>query len=183
MSIQVSVFIATSIDGYIARLDHSLDWLERGTPLSVEESGYEAFFRSVDALVMGRKTFDVVLGFGAWPYGTTPTIVMSRNPEACSIPTELQDRVSTSALDAPALVERLAGEGKGRVYIDGGQVIQSFLRAGLVDDITITTIPVLIGEGLPLFSSLEGDIDLEHEKTTVLPNGAVQSTYRVSMGN
>ena len=185
MSVQTSVFIATSMDGFIARLDGSLDWLTDGTETAgdADRSGYAEFFASVDAIVMGRKTFETVLGFGAWPYEDRRMIVLSRRPEAVMIPPELRGRVDASSADPAALLALLEHDGVSHVYVDGGLTIQTFLAAGLVDELIVTRIPVLIGEGIPLFGPLPADRRLHHVETRTFSIGAghgvVQSHYRI----
>ncbi|MCM2369129.1 dihydrofolate reductase family protein [Aporhodopirellula aestuarii] len=179
MPAKSSVFIATSLDGYIARPDGSLDWLDqanRSVPAE-EDCGYHAFMKSVDVLVMGRHTYETVRSFGNWPYGNTPVIVLSRNP--LEIPDELSSSVSHSSESPADLHRRLSNEGAKHLYIDGGTTIQEFLRAGVIDELTITVIPVLIGSGIPLFGSLPHDIRLIHRNTTSFDFGFVQSTYQV----
>ncbi len=179
MPTRCSVFIATSLDGFIARSDGRIDWLEeanqRVTP--GEDCGYGQFMADVDALVMGRNTFEQVLSFDAWPYGSTPVIVMSHR--AIAVPPILPPVVSASTETPAALVARLSAQGVRKIYVDGGQTIQSFLAAGLIDDITITVIPVLLGSGKRLFGPLAGDVQLAHEATMAFEFGFVQSRYRV----
>ncbi len=172
------IYIAASLDGFIARPDHSLDWLMK-QPTEGEEQGFEGFMDSVDGLVMGRKTYEVVLGFGGdWPYHK-PVVVMSRSLTDADIPAELKGKVRVSPLGPEALMAELAGQGWKRAYIDGGQVIQAFLRAGLAADLVLTHIPILIGEGISLFGTLDRDIDLRHSETRTFPSGLVQSTYEI----
>jgi len=171
---KASVFIATSLDGYIARLDGSLDWLPGD---DVEEHGFTEFFASVDALVIGRKTFETVLTFGQWAYGTKPVIVLTSHPGAVIPP----PGAVCEAMDAsPAeVVARLSSLGIEHIYVDGGITIQRFLAAGLIQRVIITRIPVLIGSGVPLFGHLSSDIRFEHVKTQAYNSGLVQSEYRV----
>jgi dihydrofolate reductase len=180
---KVSIFIATSLDGFIARRDGSLDWLpgsgdEEGNG-EVEEHGWTAFWDSVDCLVLGRKSFEKVLELapGVWPYEGTRVIVLSSTRMV--VPEELADRIELSNADPAALVEKLETEGHERIYVDGGMTIQSFLRQGLLTDMTITIIPVLIGEGIPLFGSLDGDIRLKQVKTESYASGLVQLLYEI----
>jgi dihydrofolate reductase len=140
-----SVFIASSLDGYIARPDGGLDWLSI-VERAGEDYGYRQFFDSVDAVVMGRRTYDTVLGFDAWPYVGKRCIVLTHAPP----PALRHDEAFATGAPAP-LLERLAGEGVRRVYVDGGAVIRQFLAAGLVDDLTLSIIPVLLGGGIRLF--------------------------------
>lgn len=183
MAIATSAFIATSMDGFIARTDGSLDWLTHGEEGDTDRSGYTEFFDSVDALVMGRNTFETVLTFGVWPYENRRMVVMSRRPEAVTVPSELQDRVEVSSADPASILALLERDSIRHVYVDGGLVIQSFLAAGLIDDVIVTRIPVLIGEGIPLFGPLPEDQPLEHVETRVISlaavHGIVQSHYRV----
>jgi dihydrofolate reductase len=166
----VSVFIGMSVDGFIARPDGDLDFLEEG---GGEPHGFEEFYESVDALVMGRKTFETVQKFGAWPYAGKRVVVLSSGP--LQLP-ETAEQMS----GAPAeIVARLAASGAHNLYIDGGITIQRFLRDGLVQRLIITRVPVLIGEGIPLFGSLPRDVRLKHLATRQYPGGLVQSEYQV----
>lgn len=179
MSIKVSVYIATSLDGFIARSNGDLDWLDKANAMvpEGEDCGFVEFMSSVDTLLMGRNTYEKVLSFGVWPYGETPVVVLSRNP--ITFPDHLPSTVSHSFEQPEELLKRLAGEGVHHVYVDGGQTIQGFLQEGLVDEITITTIPVVIGGGISLFGSVTNDIHLAHIGTTAYDFGFVQSTYGV----
>jgi len=171
------VFIATSLDGFIARPDDRLDWLLKFDGGS--DTGYEAFIDSIDGIVMGRKSFQTVLGFGGdWPY-SKPVVVMSRSLASTDIPVGLQEKVSVSATRPADLMEELALRGWRRAYIDGGQVIRAFLGAGLIEDMVITLAPILIGEGKPLFGGIGRDIALDLVASRTLAPGFVQSTYRV----
>ncbi|WP_108879398.1 dihydrofolate reductase family protein [Anderseniella sp. Alg231-50] len=171
------VFIAISLDGFIARRDGNIDWLMK-QQTSGEDHGYDAFMASVDGIIMGRGTFEKVLTFGDWSY-PKPVVVMSGTLNDADIPGDLRDKVQVSALGPAEIMRELADKGWARAYVDGGRVIQSFLQAGLISDMTLTHIPVLIGEGLPLFGKLDRDIDLEHLETRSFPSGLVSSTYRV----
>lgn len=183
---QCSVFIAASLDGYIARPDGNIDWLNAAgssdpdaSDSSPEDYGYQTFFDSVDCMVMGRGTLETVLGFGLemWPYEGKRVVVLSRSLTA--VPPQLTGKVELHPGPPADLVARLAADGHRRAYVDGGQTIQSFLRAGLITDMVITTIPILLGAGRPLFGPTNGDIHLRHVTTAAYPNGFVQSTYRV----
>jgi len=175
---RVSVFIASSLDGFIARPDGDIRWLHDGEPPPEgDDLGYGALMASIDVLVMGRHSFEKVLSFGDWPY-EKPVIVLSRSLKEAS--EQLRSRVTIDASSPQALMARLYREGVKHIYLDGGKVIQSFLRAGLVDDLCITTLPILLGRGIPLFGELAADIHLKHLGTQSWPNGFVQSTYRIS---
>jgi dihydrofolate reductase len=179
MKTKFSVFIATSLDGFVARKDGSLDWLpgSDGAP-SAEDTGYEDFYASVDTLVMGRNTYDLVQSFGEWPYPGKRVVVLSSHYPKSMQPVAA-DVWGVSATPAEMAVQ-LESLGTKHVYVDGGKTIQRFLRAGLIDEMTITHIPVLLGEGIPLFGALDRDILLSHCSTRTFNNGMVQSRYRVS---
>lgn len=172
------VFIATSLDGFIARPDGALDWLlSRDAP--DEDHGYTAFIARMDCIVMGRGTFEAVQTFPEWPY-TIPVLVLSAALAGQPIPDALCGKVTFANHSPQQAMQSLAAKGHRRAYIDGGQIVQSFLRAGLIADMTITTAPVLIGQGRPLFSNLPQDIPLIHTGTTAFASGLVQSTWRVA---
>jgi dihydrofolate reductase len=173
---RASVFIATSLDGYIARPDGGLDWLPSGS--EDEDHGYQAFIDSVDALVLGRATFETVLGFGpsAWPYGKKPVFVLSSTLAEVRAPPGAVCEVLRGPI--PAAARELDRRGVRDAYVDGGQVVTGFLEAGLVHRLIVTRIPVLLGAGIPLFGRLSHDIRFEHVATRAFPNGMVQSAYR-----
>ena len=171
----VSVFIGTSVDGFIARRNDDLDWLPEG---GGEPHGYDEFIASVDALVIGRKTFEKVLTFDAWPYGDKRVVVLSSRPVDLS---RAVGGVVEQMAGSPAeIVSQLAATGAHHLYIDGGITIQRFLRAGLIQRLIITRVPVLIGDGVPLFGTLPHDIRLHHVATRHYPSGLVQSEYQVA---
>lgn len=170
------VFIAASLDGYIARPDGDIGWLlQRDDP--AEDHGYLDFIADKDMVVMGRGNYEKVLGVDPWPYDR-PVTVLSKQLAGTPVPAALQGKVRFSeAAPAQAMAE-LEGQGVRRVYVDGGQLLQSFIRAGLVEDMVITTVPVLIGAGRPLFGTLPHDLDLALVGSRSFPSGLVQSTYR-----
>jgi len=172
--LKTSVFVGISLDGFIARQNGALDFLEAG---GGAPHGYEEFIASVDALVIGRYTFDTVLGFGGWAYGTKPVFVLSSRPLP---PTPVGAVVQRMAGEPAAIVAELEARGIGHVYVDGGVTIQRFLRAGLIQRLIITRLPVLIGSGIPLFGSLPRDIPLRHIATRQYQGGLVQSEYEVA---
>jgi dihydrofolate reductase len=171
------VFIATSLDGFIARPDGSLDWLMSADHAG-EDHGYDAFKRDIDAIVMGRGTFEAVRAFDAWPYDK-PVLVLSRTLAATPVPETLRDKVTFADLTPQAAMTHLDQQGAARVYVDGGQIVQAFLREGLIADMIISRIPVLIGGGRSLFGPAGGDIHFVHERTDPFPSGLVQSRYRL----
>jgi dihydrofolate reductase len=169
-----SVFIATSLDGFFARLDGGLDWLPAG---GGEAHGYDEFIATVDAIVMGRKSFETVLAFDTWPYGTTPVVVLSSRPTALRRPEGVACEMMTGT--PHEVISRLSQRGKKHLYVDGGVTIQGFLQAGLIQRLIITRIPVLLGSGIPLFGPLSHDVRLEHVATRSYSSGLVQSEYRI----
>ncbi len=170
----VSVFVGASVDGFIARPNGALDFLPEG---GGEPHGYNEFIASVDAIVIGRKTFETVLAFDAWPYGDKRVIVLSSCPVDFSA---VRGGVVEQMAGPPAdIVSQLAASGVHHLYVDGGITIQRFLRAGLIQRLVITRVPVLIGDGVPLFGSLPRDIRLRHVATRHYPSGLVQSEYHV----
>jgi len=171
---KASVFVGVSVDGFIARPDGGLDWL----PADPEPHGYDEFIASVDTIVIGRHTFETVLGFGGpWPYGERRVVVLSSRPVDLSA---VRGGVVEQMGGPPEeIAAKLAASGARHLYVDGGDTIQRFLRAGLVDRLVVTRIPVLIGEGIPLFGSLPRDVRLRHVATRSFPSGLVQSEYTV----
>ncbi|HMD41681.1 MAG TPA: dihydrofolate reductase family protein [Candidatus Acidoferrum sp.] len=170
----VSVFIGTSVDGFIARPNGELDFLPEG---GGEPHGYDEFMASVDALVIGRKTFETVRAFEVWPYAKKRVVVLSSTPLDFSLLRGAAEQMSGSPAE---IVSRLASSGAHHLYVDGGITIQRFLRAGLVQRLIITRVPILIGVGIPLFGTLPHDIKLRHIATRDYPSGLVQSEYEVN---
>ncbi|MFG1707372.1 dihydrofolate reductase family protein [Nonomuraea sp. M3C6] len=168
-----SVFIGTSLDGFIARADGDLGWLTSRGEAAGGDLGYQEFADGIDTVVMGRGTYEPGLTYDLWPHEGKHVAVLSTTLE------EGADPRVTVYRDLDRLLRGLAERGTKSVYVDGGQVIRAFLRAGLIDEITITTVPVLLGTGLPLFGPLGGDVPLVHLSTRVFGAGVVQSTYAV----
>lgn len=170
----VSVFIGVSVDGFIARPNGELDFLPEG---GGEPHGYDEFIASVDVIVIGRKTFETVLTFDAWPYGDKRVVVLSSRPvDLSTVAGGVVEQMAGSPAD---IVAQLAGSGAHHLYVDGGLTIQGFLNAGLIQRLIITRVPVLIGEGIPLFGPLSRDIRLQHIATRHYQSGLVQSEYQV----
>ena len=175
---RVSVYIATSLDGFIARENGDLDWLP-GPELEGggEDYGFQEFMDSIDTLVMGRNTFEMVISSGMWLYGNKKVVVLSSKP--VKIPGDLANTVTAQSCSPSELVKQLSASGVKHIYVDGGKTIQGFLNERLVQQIIITRIPVLIGKGIPLFGPVIKDIKLQHLKTNSFPDGIVQSRYEV----
>jgi dihydrofolate reductase len=172
-----SVFIAVSLDGFIARPNGAIDWLtEPGEATESEDYGYKEFMGSVDALVMGRNTYELVLTFNEWPYAGKRVVVLSSGFPR--IPDHLSASVECMSCSPAELALRLSENGVRTVYVDGGKTIQGFLKAGLIDEMTITRIPILLGDGIPLFGKLDRDIRFQHIVTKSFRSGFVQSRYQ-----
>ena len=171
---KASVFVGISLDGFMARTNGELDFLPAG---GGEPHGYDEFMATVDALVIGRNTFDTVLGFDPWPYGKKPVFVLSTRALPPAPPESVVEHLS----GAPAeIVSLLAARGIQHIYVDGGITIQRFLQAGLIERLIVTRVPVLIGAGVPLFGPLQHDIILRHVRTQQYASGLVQSEYAVA---
>jgi dihydrofolate reductase len=174
-----SVFLGMSVDGFIARLDGTLSFLDGdgggGPPDDGAggDFGFAEFVGSIDAIVMGRSTYEFIQPFADWPYQGKPVHVLSTTLDA-----DADDRVTVHRSFGDA-VAALTAEGYSRVYVDGGRTVHTFLAADLISDLTLSRVPVLIGTGLTPFGALPADIRLEHERTQAFPGGMVQSTYRV----
>ncbi|CAI0737253.1 Pyrimidine deaminase [Serratia quinivorans] len=172
------VFIATSLDGYIARQDGDIEWLlQRDDP--TEDHGFDAFIADKDMIVMGRGTYEKVLGFDSWPYDL-PVVVLSKQLANEPVPLPLKGKLQFSDLAPKHLIAQLDEQNIHRVYLDGGQLIQSFLRENLVTDMVITTVPVLLGSGRALFGDLPQDADFKLLSSRSFPSGLVQSHYLLS---
>ncbi|GGA10746.1 dihydrofolate reductase family protein [Dyella caseinilytica] len=170
---KASVFVGVSVDGFMARLDGGLDFLPAG---GGEPHGYTEFMASVDALLIGRKTYETVLGFDEWAYGNKPVFVMSTRELAPCPPNAIVEHVKGSPADILSALEK---RGIHHVYVDGGVTIQGFLNAGLIQYLIVTRVPVLIGTGIPLFGPTTRDIPLKHIATRHYASGLVQSEYEV----
>src|SRR5258708_5800563 len=167
----VSVFVGTSVDGFIARPNGQLDFLPPG---GGEPHGYNEFVATVDAIVIGRKTFETVLAMENWPYGGKRVVVLSSRPVDLSGAGGVVEQMAGPPAE---IVSQLAASGAHHLYVDGGITIQGFLRAGLIQRLIITRVPVLIGDGVPLFGSLARDIRLRHVATSHYPSCLGRSQY------
>lgn len=170
------VFIARSLDGYIADKNGGLSWLESVPNPEGLDMGYSKFMEKIDAIIMGRNTFEVVCGFDIrWPY-SRPVFVLSNTLK--SLPEEYHDKVEILKGSVSEILAQVHQSGYTRLYIDGGATIQSFLEADRIDEITISTIPVLLGGGIPLFRGLSQSLVFEHLGSQVYLNAIVQDSYR-----
>lgn len=179
---KASVYIATTVDGYIAEKDGSVDFLEQYQS-SVSDGdgdmGFSDFLNSIDLLIMGRKTFDQVISFGEnlWPYGDRQVWVWSRHPSTVHIPKMRSNNVVASSGEPRELLKMTQQNGFRHVYVDGGTTIKHFLSQGCIDNLILTRVPMLLGEGIPLFLEMQRLL-LEHVSTKSYSNGLVQSHYR-----
>ena len=165
-----AAFLGSSLDGFIAGPDDELDWLERGGG-PPEDHGFAPFFASVDALLIGRRTWEVVSRFPAWPYGEKPVFVLTRRPA--------EGRHGERFLQgSPAEVLAALGDaGARRVYVDGGRVVSRVLAAGLLDELTISILPVVLGRGIPLFVDAGPERWLDLASSRAFGGGMVQLRY------
>jgi len=171
-----AIYVGTSIDGYIADREGKIDFLESVPNPEHDDLGFARFMESVDAQLMGRKTFETVLGFGvAWPY---PKHVFVYSSTLKTVPDELVGKVTIVSGELGALIDRLNGEGYERLYVDGGELIHSLLREDRIDSMTVARLPVLLGGGISLFGPTRAHLDFEHVETEVLLDAIVMSTYR-----
>ena len=172
---RATVYVGVSVDGFLARKNHKWDFLSQEG--AEPPPGFEEFLASVDTLVMGRNTFEVVRKMEPWPYGDKPVVVLSSGKldlrDVKAVPIEQMSGTPAE------VVAKLEAKGAKHLYIDGGITIQRFLSAGLINRLIVTRVPVLIGDGIPLFGSLPHDVKLKHVKTTEYPDGAVRSEYEV----
>ena len=173
---KTTVFVGVSVDGFLARANGELDFLDAA---GSEPHGYEEFITTVDTLVIGRKTFEIVMRFDTWPYGDRRVVVLSGQRLDLSAASARGGRVEQMSGRPVAISLRLSAEGAQHVYVDGGVTIQGFLRAGLIQRLVINRVPVLIGSGIPLFGALPGDVLLRHVATRTFQGGLVQSEYEV----
>ena len=167
------VYVGTSLDGFIARTNGDFDWLSH---FANDEAirAYEELIDRIDAIVIGRGTFEKVLTFPSWPYDKKVFVLSTSITET---PASLREKVTILSMDPGALLNHLSGMGYSTIYVDGGKVIQAFLKEGLVNELIISKAPMLIGSGIPLFGYLDHDIEFRHIRTDVCSNGLVRSFY------
>ncbi|WP_375750411.1 dihydrofolate reductase family protein [Vibrio sp. HN007] len=178
-----SVFIATSVDGFIAKKDNSLDWLHSaGKPEIEVDNGWNSYIATIDCLIMGRSTMEVISAMNLteeqWPYGDIRIVVLSNTLKEA--PKNMRGKVEMYSGEPNELIAKLEGEGYQHAYIDGGKTIQTFLGLELIDEMTITLAPILLGEGIPLFGNTANDIKLEQAGATAFANDFVQVKYTVN---
>lgn len=182
---KTTIYMGISLDGFVARPDDGLDFLP-APPDEAEagEDAFTAFLRTVDALVMGRRTFEVVMGFGpdGWAYGQTPLVVLSRSLTDATLPEGTPPTVRVAAGEPAVVLADLEAQGVGHVYVDGAQTARDFLARGLVTDLVITLVPVLIGEGISLWGPLPGDVRLSLVDVKAVGGGMAQLHYQVVKG-
>ena len=170
---KTTVYVGTSLDGFIARKDGDIDWLVKYQNKEVHDS-YNEFISRIDAMVIGRGTYEKVLSFPEWPY-EKKVFVLSTSLK--QIPGTLNEKATLVDMKPAALLNYLSDKGFSNIYVDGGKVIQSFLKEDLIDELIITRVPELIGTGIPLFGYLDNDLRFEHIKTSIYSDGLVKSQY------
>lgn len=181
-----SVYIATSVDGFIAKPDGNVDWLHTAgnleADMGTEDMGFKAFMDSVDCMIMGRKCLEMISDMNLtpeqWFYGDMRIVALSNT--VTETPDNLRGKVEMYSGDVNTLLARLENEGFKHAYIDGGKTIQSFINLRLIDEIIITKVPVLLGEGIPLFGKTLKDIKLGKARASAFANDFVQVKYSVN---
>lgn len=171
------VFIATSLDGFIARENGDISWLLE-LDSTGEDHGYDAFIANIDVIIMGRGTYETIKHIQPWFYNR-PVIVLSKILTQEAIPEELIGKVRFIDLSPKEVMQILKAEGYHHAYIDGGKVVQSFISEGLIHDLIITRVPILLGSGRPLFGKIPNDIHLYHTQTKIFDSGFIQSHYEI----
>lgn len=175
MTTKNKVFIATSIDGFITDRDGKIDWLHSISNPDDDDFGYKQFISDIEAVVMGRNTFETLLNFNIeWPF-QIPVFVLSSS--LTELPKELSEKVQLLKGDLKVILEHIHKKGYGKIYVDGGKTIQGFLKDDLIDEMTITIIPILLGTGRPLFSDDIQRLDFECVKTELFLNRIVQNKF------
>ena len=170
---KTSVYIGTSLDGFIARMDANIDWL---TQYANDDAihAYEEFMNRIDAIVIGKGTFEKILTFPSWPYEKKAFVLSTSLKQ---LPDTLKNKATLLSMKPKELLSYLAGMDFSSIYVDGGKVIQGFLKEDVIDDLIISRVPVLIGNGIPLFGFLSTDLKFEHIRTEIQSNGLVRSHY------
>jgi dihydrofolate reductase len=170
---KTTVYIGTSLDGFIARKDGDIDWLTR---FANDEAihAYEEFISGIDAIVIGRGTFEKVITFPSWPYEKKAFVLSTSIKQ---VPDFLREKITVLSMKPKELLDYLSGNRFSSIYVDGGKVIQEFLKEDLIDKLIIAKVPVLIGSGIPLFDYLKTDLQFKHIQTQVSSNGIVRSYY------
>jgi dihydrofolate reductase len=172
---KTTIYIGTSLDGFIAREDGDLDWLMNPEFANSDVfDEYERFINRIDAIVIGRGTYEKVLSFPAWPYNKKVFLLSSTIK---LLPEKLSKKATILSMSPRKLLNHLSDEGYSNIYVDGGKVIQGFLKEDCIDEMIITKVPILIGKGIPLFAALNSDLLFKHINTKVYSNGLVKSYY------
>lgn len=170
------VFIGKSLDGFIAGKNGELDWLEMIPNPENVEMGFTSLIQEIDAVVMGKTTFEVVCGFGGeWPYSKHVFVLSNSLQE---VPEKLRNKVTLLKGSPREVLDNIHEKGYFKLYIDGGRTIQAFLKEDLIDELRITTIPILLGGGFPLFGELPEPLEFEHIESNVFLEQLVQNCYR-----
>lgn len=172
------VYIAQSLDGFIAKPDGNLDWLNHNS--YGEDYGFKKFMKNIDVMLMGANTFNVVMNFDEWIYNNKKVFVLSNRMKMEDIPQRLYDKVEISNLSPKEIISELKEKGTKGIYVDGGKLIQSFLKEDLIDELIITQVPILLGNGIPLFGSLGKEIKLELIRNQSFKSGLIQFNYKIN---
>jgi len=170
---RTTVYIGTSLDGFIAEKNRTIDWLTEFESAEIGDS-YKEFIRTIDAIVIGRRTFETVIAFPSWPY-TTKVFLLSKTIK--QVPDALREKVTLLSMEPKEILRYLSSQGYSHIYVDGGNVIQGFLREDCIDELIITRVPLMLGSGVPLFGVLDRELRFQHITTTAYSNGLVKSRY------
>ena len=168
------IYIATSLDGFIARKDGNIDWLLEIPNPDNSDYGFSSFIDSIDGIIMGRNTFEAVVSFNQWPY-TKPVFILSNKLK--KVPDAYKEKAKIVKGDIGDIIESLRKDGIERIYVDGGKTIQSFLQRDLIDELIITRVPILLGSGIPLFAEMDFETKLKLVDSEILGDNLVKSTY------
>lgn len=168
------VYIASSLDGYIAKQDGEINWLHDNPNPNNDDYGYADFIKNIDALVMGRNAYEKVRSFDEWPYDKKVIVLSTILKE---VPNDLIGKIEFFSGSPHEVMEHCHKNGLNNLYIDGAKVIQSFLRDDLIDELIVTRLPILLGKGIPLFSSMDSPLKFKHQSTTVYDAALVKSHY------
>ncbi len=168
------VYIATSLDGYIAKIDGGIDWLMEIPNPDQSDYGFADFMSRVDGVLMGRKTYEIVQDFDQWIY-TKPVFVLTQTLD--TLPGKWAHKAEIVKGEPTEVIAALNSRGINNIYVDGGKTIQSLLSLDLIDEMIITKIPILLGDGIPLFGTGNSELKFEHIETDVYYGGLVKSRY------
>lgn len=168
------VYIATSIDGFIADVDNRIEWLSNYPDVEGGDYGYSDFMNRIDCILMGRKTFETVIAFDQWPYDKKVFVLSTT---ITRLPAAFHGKAAVVNGSIQSIVNTLHAQGFHTLYIDGGETVQAFLKMDMIDELYISRVPLLLGGGIPLFSTLDKSLQFKHIKTEEYKSGIIKSHY------